>query len=127
MIEKDLYGFTSISFSKGRCKSGKICSKCKKYKPLWAFSKDNSTKDKLRYTCKTCDAKQQRLIRKNMKYKNPPKYKQCSDCGRIKPINDFGLDKTKKDKHRSYCLECMSLRSKRYKKPKTGFRKNKII
>ena len=51
-------------------------------------------------------------------------YKQCSDCGQIKPIDQFGLDNTKKDGHRSYCLECLRIRSKRTRQnEKEGLRR----
>lgn len=113
----------SVRMSKGSCKKGKICIKCGKFKPLWAFSKDNHNKDGYRNSCKMCDAKQQHEIRENMEHETPSRYKQCSDCGQIKPIECFGKDKTKKDGHRSYCLDCLRLRSKRYTRPKTGFRK----
>lgn len=115
-----------VRLSKGGCKRGKVCSKCGKYKPLWAFSHDSHLKDGLRNSCKECDAKQQHEIRENMQYDTHIMYKQCSDCGQIKPIEFFGKDKTKKDGHRSYCLDCLRLRSKRYKRPKTGFRKTQI-
>lgn len=123
---EDLFGNLIVGMSKGKCKKGKICTKCGKFKPLWAFSKDSYQKDGFRNSCKSCDAEQQHNIRKSMKYSQPPKYKQCSDCGKIKPIDLFGKDKTKKDGHRSYCLECLALRSVRYRKPKTGFRKSDV-
>lgn len=40
--------------------------------------------------------------------------KRCTDCGKVKPIEEFGKDKTKKDGHRSYCLECLRTRSQYY-------------
>ena len=122
----DLFNDLIIKTSKGKCKRGKTCSKCGKFKPLWAFSKDKSIKDGFRTSCKVCDAKIQHNIRLKMVYVTPPDYKQCSDCGRIKPISDFGKDKTKKDGHRSYCKECLNIRSVRYKKAKTSFRKSNV-
>ena len=33
----------------------KVCTKCKKEKPLEAFRRQGSTKDGLKYYCKSCD------------------------------------------------------------------------
>lgn len=125
MTNMDLFGFQT-RYSKGKCKSAKTCSKCGKTKPLWAFSRDSRQKDGLRSTCKECDADAQRESRRKIDYINI-EYKQCSDCGIVKPIDDFGIDKTKKDKHRSYCLSCMRERAKRTKpNAKTGLRRRKF-
>lgn len=107
----DLFGAVT-RMSKGRCKQSKKCGICGETKPLWAFSRDSHAKDGLRTTCKECDKKSQRRSRDKMTYIHV-EFKQCSDCGRVKPIEEFGIDKTKKDKHRSYCLECLKLRKKR--------------
>ena len=106
----DLFG-NITRYSKGKCKKSKKCTNCHKVKPLWDFSVDNRTKDGLRYTCKECDAIMQKNSRAKMTYIKV-EFKQCSDCGIVKSINEFGLDKTKKDGHRSYCLSCMRIRSK---------------
>lgn len=101
-----------VKYSKNRnTAKGKICSKCNKFKALIFFSVDNGTKDKLRSSCKSCDSVVQSKSRKNIDYINVTD-KQCSVCGRVLSIKFFGLDKTKKDKHRSYCLECMREQAK---------------
>lgn len=95
-----------ISLTKSKIHGGKICSKCGKFKAYKYFSKDNARKDGLRSSCKRCDKKQQHECRRRISYISV-KEKQCSECGRILSIEKFGIDKTKKDMHRSYCLECM--------------------
>lgn len=95
-----------LSKTKSKNHGGKICSKCGKFKAYKYFSKDNARKDGLRSSCKQCDKKQQHNCRQRISYISVSE-KQCSECGRILPIEKFGVDKTKKDRHRSYCLECM--------------------
>lgn len=91
--------------------AGKRCSCCGKFKALKYFSHDNARTDTYRSTCKFCDANSQKASRKKIQYVSV-EFKQCSECGRVKPIAEFGLDKTKKDGHRSYCLECMREQAK---------------
>ena len=121
-IDMDLFG-SVVRMSKGKCKASKVCTCCKERKPLWMFSKDRRLKDGLRIICKECDKVIQRQSRDKMTYITI-EYKQCSDCGQIKPIDQFGLDNTKKDGHRSYCLECLRIRSKRTRQnEKEGLRR----
>ena len=110
----DLFGEVTI-MSKGKVKASKICSKCGRVLPLWMYSNDKAGKDGKRTTCKDCDRDTQKKSREKRSYYIEIEYKQCSDCGRIKPIGEFGKDKTKTDGHRSYCLECLRLRSGRTK------------
>lgn len=35
--------------------------------------------------------------------------KLCNKCGEIKPISDFGKNKSKKDGLQSYCKECTKI------------------
>lgn len=106
---KDLFGdITHFSKVKG---NGKRCSCCHKFKALKYFSHDYGRKDTYRSICKECDRTLQKESRRKMQYIQI-QYKQCSECGCIKPVPEFGLDKTKKDGHRSYCMECMKLQQK---------------
>lgn len=105
----DLFGeVTHYSKVKG---VGKRCNICGKYKALKYYSHDNSRPDSYRTTCKDCDRISQQGSRSRIQYIQV-EYKQCSECGRIMPITEFGVDKTKKDGHRSYCLECMREQAK---------------
>lgn len=92
-------------------KQGKICSCCGEFISLKYFSKDAHTKDGYRTTCKLCDKKSQKRSRAKMVYIHVEQ-KQCTECGKVKAISEFGVDKTKKDGHRSYCLKCMGLQQK---------------
>lgn len=100
----DLFG-NVIRYSKAKG-AGKQCAICGKYKALKYFSHDYAREDTYRGTCKGCDRLSQQESRRKMQYIQV-EYKQCSECGRIKAVSAFGLDKTKKDGHRSYCLKCM--------------------
>lgn len=40
--------------------------------------------------------------------------KICSDCGKEKDIDEFGVNKATKDGHSIYCKECLVKYSKRY-------------
>ena len=48
----------------------KICTYCKEQKPLEAFRKQNSTKDGLKYYCKSCDDRTAKRYYKKNKKKN---------------------------------------------------------
>lgn len=106
-----------LSITKSKNHGGKTCSKCGKFKAYKYYSKDNARKDGFRASCKLCDKKQQHECRKNISYIAVIE-KQCSECGRIRPIDKFGIDKTKKDRHRSYCLECMGEQQRHRKRIK---------
>ena len=92
-------------------RKGKVCNCCGEFISLKYFSRDAHAKDGYRTTCKLCDKVSQRRSRENMTY-IAREQKQCTECGRVKSIREFGIDKTKKDHHRSYCLECMRLQQK---------------
>ena len=100
----DLFG-KIIHYSKAKG-AGKKCSICGEYKALKYFSHDFRRPDTFRTTCKDCDKLSQRESRRKIQYVEV-EYKQCSECGKVKAISEFGLDKTKTDGHRSYCLCCM--------------------
>lgn len=103
--------------TKSKHAAGKRCSKCGKYKALKYYSKDAYQKDGCRSSCKDCDRIQQKQSRAKIEYIYVSE-KQCSECGRVLPIEKFGVDKTKKDYHRSYCLECMREQQKHRKRIK---------
>lgn len=62
--------------------TGKICSKCKEYKPLEDFGKRSDRPDGRVSACKSCLAKDQKLKRKKFK-QTCVDYKggKCSECG----------------------------------------------
>lgn len=96
----------------------KICTKCKKDKPLCDFSMDNSKKSGKRSSCKNC-------LKKNVKVINIQE-KKCIKCDKILNINHFSRDKNKKDGLNYYCKKCINIKVKpigvifvTYKKCKT--------
>lgn len=42
--------------------------------------------------------------------------KKCTKCGKIKPINQFHIDNSRKDGHTSSCAECRTSQTKQYNK-----------
>jgi hypothetical protein len=94
-----------------------ICIHCKIDKPEEEFSV-RKDKDKLRRNtyCKECHRLNMKnyLIRRAKElldgtraYRTPPKTKQCSKCGVIKPISAFKYNK-KYDVYRTICKECQN-------------------
>lgn len=109
-----------LTRTKNGAAAGKICSKCGQYKAIRFFYKDASNPDGYRYDCKDCASKAQRTARDKMDYVQVD-FKQCAACGKVKPINQFSKDNTKKDGHRSQCKQCdadMSKHNGRIKKVK---------
>lgn len=89
----------------------KRCSKCGKDIALRYYNHDYSNIDGYRSSCKLCDREAQKKSRAKMSYITK-QVKTCSQCGKAKSITEFGIDKTKKDFHRSYCLDCMRLQAR---------------
>ena len=88
----------------------KICDGCKVSKPITEFywNKEHS-RNKGRYSskCKNC-IHDRNKERSNLLPTNIPKEKFCSNCGKIKDINDFSKNKYKLDKHQSQCKQCIN-------------------
>lgn len=78
----------------------KICSECKKAKPLDEFPKDPSGKHGC--LCRSCAAQYAREWRREY-YRTE---KRCSRCKEVKPIGEFTKDKSCKDGKRVYCRLC---------------------
>lgn len=98
----------------------KRCSKCGKHKSLSEFHRNKSEKDGLRYSCKACISKNQRirLEKKNPDAKrylvysqkhrtiNNTEQKFCIKCEIWKPINKFYKCKRHKDSLALWCKNC---------------------
>jgi len=83
----------------------KVCTKCKKEKSLFEFHKLSNSKDGYKNICKTCRSqksiktiKAEILLKQNLK--------TCSCCKEIKKLNEFGLDRNRKNSHKVYCKKC---------------------
>lgn len=90
----------------------KRCKICQEDKLLSEFSHREKSRDKLAYHCKSCDYKKNK--ERSDKYAKinelqgpaPLTEKKCGKCNNIFPIDQFWLDKRKKDGYRSYCKRC---------------------
>lgn len=104
----------------GRAKSdaqkSKRCPSCRKTKALKYFYRSDTSEDGYRTKCKECEALAQSGHRQVMSYKFT-QIKKCSECGRLLPITEFGIDKSKAYGHRSYCKGCMEEQKRRRRRP----------
>lgn len=93
----------------------KKCSHCKVEKGPGEFHKNkNNKKHGLDARCKTCKREKNILPHSNPV---PVFEKPCLKCKKIKKINEFNKDKTKKSGHKSGCKLCSNkVNKKNYKK-----------
>ena len=92
----------------------KICSRCKKERPLSDFHKDRTAKDWLQHCCKDCTKirNKERLQRNNELRRNRNNQpimegtKTCAICGRELPVDMFGIAKRESDGRRYECNDC---------------------
>jgi hypothetical protein len=80
----------------------KFCKKCNKLKHITHFSKNPSSGDLHRNTCKQCA--NNNLIKYN--YAVSVIYKTCNNCNKIKKYTEFSIEKTNKDGLRNECKLC---------------------
>jgi hypothetical protein len=103
---------------------GKVCSKCKQWKPLEEYHKKKTSKDGRRSHCKECTNKTS--IRKP-RVEIKEGMKKCIQCGAWKPLDEFNKDKKHKDGRRSECKECTKKYIKRcsevYKEKRKEYQK----
>lgn len=88
---------------------GKVCTKCKQWKPLEEYHKDKTKKDGRKSQCKECTNKtsiRRVEIKEGMK--------KCTRCKVWKPLEEYHKNKTKKDGRRSRCRECQKEYSKQW-------------
>lgn len=111
----------------------KQCTKCKEWKPISEFNKDNTTKTGLRSNCRACIKKydKQRYIRNkdkvyyisqnNFGLLDPINfgYKKCTKCNELKSFDKFNTDISKKNNLSSSCKQC------HHKQQKENYIKNK--
>lgn len=95
----------------------KVCNKCGIEKLLSSFTKRKASKDGYHYTCKQCTRKTNRDILNNyvrlntdsklLEYRLLNPYKRCNECGKIKPIDQFIINRQHKDGYNSKCRDCI--------------------
>lgn len=93
----------------------KQCRTCGEEKPLSAFYEDKTCRDGKRPSCRACVLARAKvtgkLRRQNMQQVDVAE-KRCHVCGDTKPVEAFGLNRTKKDGHNSACRSCHTKRAK---------------
>ena len=97
---------------------GKISSSCCEEKNLGDFPIDKSKKDGRKSMCKICRNNRNKLLRSVKKAEKhnagaqsipeDGKTKECYKCGENKLVEDFPIDKSKKDGRRNECKICRS-------------------
>lgn len=96
--------------------NSKKCTKCGEIKALDRFSKCTKHNDGLRYDCRSCQKKQDRIrkdsLKKNFKTINK---KQCNVCSKVKRIEHFTKSSRSKDGYISACMVCAKKRKIKYK------------
>lgn len=86
---------------------GKICSKCKIWKPLERFSRKKGSRDGYNWLCKPCNSPKPRS--------GPPIVpagKVCTQCHQWKSIEEYHAKKGSIDDHRSACKPCTNAANK---------------
>ncbi len=82
----------------------KICTKCKKEKPVSFFGLDSTKKDKLNKWCKDCCKESK--IRATHRDKIQIESKQCSKCLKEVPASGFCRNNRASDGLHSQCKKC---------------------
>ena len=97
----------------------KRCSLCKEIKPLRKFTKDKHKDDGHISRCKSCISPQHHRAMRERKRLFKMGVKQCSQCKKIKVLNDFGPDKSEssRDGYVCWCHECCNKNSREYYQP----------
>ena len=106
---------------------GKVCAKCKQWKPLEEYYKDKTKKDGRESRCKGCkseDEKQRRSKKHPKKIKEVREgKKKCTQCGVWKPLEEYYKDKRNKDGRQSKCRECQKECNKQWRENNPEYQK----
>lgn len=85
----------------------KRCSQCGETKPLEQFRANSVSRDGHHSFCVPCqDAYLQRRRPRRRPPKPPKGYQRCSGCQQVKPIDDFGRDRSRPTGRRAPCKVC---------------------
>ena len=125
-LEKRVNNKGNISYWKDGKIVYKQCSKCKEIKNAEEFNKDNKNKDCKASKCRKCSSRCKSEdvgeFKKEILYGTISYWKdgvlvarQCSVCGKDKPIEEFRVKNKEKGTYRSECKECSSNREKRWR------------
>ncbi len=89
-----------------RVRKTKVCSKCKIEKSVAEFHKNKNRPSGVQSQCKPCRIEYERERTKNHTKVRPPKNKQCTTCGEVKPIGEFYKHTRSRDGHTWRCGQC---------------------
>lgn len=100
----------------------KYCNHCKQTKDVSEFNKNKRRKDGLQDCCKICSREKNRNSYKRAKLgliehfedNSPVGYKKCRECETVKPVSEFGNNKTNKDGLTKNCLDCQNRLKREY-------------
>lgn len=53
--------------------------------------------------------------------------KLCTKCGQVKPVSEFGLNKSKKDGLQCHCKECVKVYKKQHYEDNKQYYKDKAV
>ena len=100
----------------------KLCKTCNTLKDLSLFGKYKYGKNGINSACKACVSlvkkKYMKKCKENFdKNKEKVSLKTCSSCKISKSIEEFGIDKYSCDGHKLSCKNCISVKSKKNRKP----------
>ena len=99
------------------------CTKCGKEKDLAEFKKDSECKSGVRNVCKEC-IKGDRITNRYRR-KGDTSDKECLDCHKVLPINDFPILNKAKGYIGGYCKKCHNKR--RQSRRTTEFYKKRLL
>jgi hypothetical protein len=90
----------------------KACSECGEVKPLSEFYRNRRYAGGLVGKCKACARAKNVAVRARHAARGDgvaiPESKWCAKCGRAKPGQEFGVNRTRHDGRADYCRECFS-------------------
>ena len=106
--------------SKEEIKPEKVCTFCRKVKPLEEFNNAGDHIDGKENVCKPCRKHSTALFREEKrKTEGIPSEKACTQCKQVKSLNEYYTDNEKFDKKGTKCKACfLSIRKKTLAKPK---------
>ena len=93
----------------------KKCSVCFQEKPMLEYYNSSKSKDGKQNHCKDCYKiyfKDWRSRRQESPQSEFPQAKTCLDCGKERPISQFGRRSASKDKKMSVCKDCWRIQTR---------------
>lgn len=88
----------------------KQCSLCRRELPLCAFGTCSRNKSGKRAECKQCRQEHERTERianrKRNKVRDTSQFKRCGKCGQTLQVNEFDVDRNRKDGCHAICKTC---------------------